>query len=146
MSRQKTQDARIGKIVGGDDDELTFDDGVQRFFEHLKSNLQLPGVVTGAEDFRWEEFYVIGPGDPEEYDQLRKDQPSYQDKYDLLSIDNDGWSEWMLFSGEDLVAHVRRQSDGKEFYLGLAELDAVNKKSKNYQLLRDYGVWFVNSR
>ena len=145
MSRQNTQDARIEKIVG-DDDERTFDDCVHRFFEHLKSNLQLPCVVTGIEDFRWEEFYVIGPGDRKEYDQLRKDQPSYQDKYDLLSIDKEGWSEWMLFSDEDLVAHVRRQSDGKEFDLGLAELDAVNKKSKNYQLLRDYAVWFVNNR
>jgi len=145
MSRQQTQDARIDEIVG-DCNELTFDNCVQRFFEHLKSNLKLPCVVTGVEDFRWEEFYVIGPGDPEEYDQLRKDQPSYQDKYDLLAIERDEWSEWMLFYDEDLAGHVRRQSDGKEFFLGLAELKAVDKKSKNYQLLDDFAVWFVNNR
>ena len=48
--------------------------------------------------------------------------------------------------GEDLAGHVRRKSDGKEFYLGLAEIVAVDKKSKNYQLLDDYAVWFVNNR
>jgi hypothetical protein len=55
-------------------------------------------------------------------------------------------SEWMMFGGEDIAAHVRRKSDGKEFGLGLAELEAVNKKSRNYQLLDDYAVWFVNNR
>jgi hypothetical protein len=52
----------------------------------------------------------------------------------------------MMFYGEDLAAHVRRKPDGKEFYLGLAELKAVTRKSKNYQLLHDYAVWFVNNR
>ncbi|HEY3391666.1 MAG TPA: hypothetical protein VGK58_03090 [Lacipirellulaceae bacterium] len=145
MARQDAQDARIERIIG-DDDDLTFAQGVDRFFEHLKSNLQLPCIVTGIEDFRWEEFYVIGPGDPEEYERLRKDRPSYQDQYELLAIEKGAWSEWMMFYDEDIAGHVRRQSDGKEFFLGLAEIKAVDKKSKNYQLLNDYAVWFVNNR
>ena len=51
-----------------------------------------------------------------------------------------------MFGGEDLAARVRRQSDDKEFYLGLAEIEAVEQGTVNYQLLDDYSVWFVNNR
>ena len=47
---------------------------------------------------------------------------------------------------EDIGGRVRRRSDNREFWLGLSELEATDKKSKNYQLLDDYSVWFVNSR
>ncbi len=52
----------------------------------------------------------------------------------------------MLFDTEDLAARVRRQSDGVEFYLGLAEIEAVERGTGNYQLLDDYSLWFVNNR
>ena len=67
------------------------------------------------------------------------------DEYDLCDIEQDGWSEWMMFD-EDIVANVRRKSDGKEFYLGLAELRVIAKKSPNFQLVDDYAVWLVNNR
>jgi hypothetical protein len=47
---------------------------------------------------------------------------------------------------EDIAARVRRISDGKTFVLGLAELKATDRKSKNYRLIDDYAIWFVNSR
>jgi hypothetical protein len=139
------QDARIAAVVG-DEDELTFDEGVGKFYEFLKKALQLPCDVTGIEDFRWEEFYVIGPGDPKEHERLRQTRPSYRDTFELLAIEQDVVSEWMMFYDEDIAGRVRRKSDGKEFHLGLAELEAVDKKSKNYQRLHDFSVWFVNSR
>ena len=145
MTQLDAQDARIGEIVG-DDEESTFEDCLDKFHDHLTSSLQLPCDVTGIEDFRWEEYYVIGPGDPKEHESLRKNQPSFQDTFELLAIEKDVYSEWMMFHGEDLAGHVRRNSDGKEFYLGLAEIEAVDKKSKNYELLNDYVVWFVNNR
>ena len=145
MKRSNVQDARIAKIIG-DDEELSFGDCVNKFYHHLKDSLLLPCVVTGVEDFDWEEYYVLGPGDPKQYEKLRQKQPSFQDKFELLAIETDFYSEWMMFHGEDLAGHVRRKSDGKEFYLGLAELKAVDKKSKNYQLLHDYAVWFINNR
>jgi hypothetical protein len=37
----------------------------------------------------------------------------------------------MMFYGEDLAGRVRRKSDGKESYLGLAEIKAIDKKSVN---------------
>ncbi len=69
-----------------------------------------------------------------------------KDRYDLLEIDPDAVSEWILFAGEDIGALVRRKSDGQCFCLGLAELEATDRKSANYQLLDDYAVWFVNNR
>lgn len=138
------QDKRIAAIVREDD--LDFDEAVDVFYEYVKANLLLPCEVTGIEDFRWEEFYVLGPGDEAEYEHLKKRQPSYTDRYELLDIVREAESEWMLFWGEDIGADVRRISDDKKFLLGLSELKATDKKSKNSQLLDDYCVWFVNSR
>ncbi len=145
MTQPDAQDLRIEAIIG-DDDEISFDDCVDILYNHLKASLQLPCDVTGIEDFRWEERYVIGPGNPKEYERLRKNQPSYKDIFELLSIERDATSEWMMYGDEDVTGLVRRKSDGKEFYLGLAEIKAIDKKSVNYQLLDDYAVWFVNNR
>ena len=136
---------RIEAIVG-DDEDAEFEDQRDAFFEHLKKSLELPCEVTGIEDFRWEERYVMGCDDPEEYQRLKKECPSYQDKYDLLAIEQDIYSEWMLFHDDDIGAYVRRKSDKKEFWLGLAELKAVTKNSKNGKLLHDFSVFLVNSR
>ena len=139
------QDKRIMSILEGNED-LDFDEAVKVFDEYLRSHLSLPCIVTGIEDFQWEEIYVIGPGDKEEYDHLKKNQPSYKDQYELLGIDCEAKSGWMLFWEEDIGAKVRRISDGKKFVLGLSELRTIDKKSQNYELLDDYSVWFVNNR
>ena len=148
MRKQEAQVNRIAAIIGSDDDEWDVPQAqaASAFYEHLRKNLQLPCQVTGIEDFRWEEPYVIGGWDRNEYEELKKTQPSYKDRYDLLEITAEGYSEWMLFFEEDIAARVRRISDGKEFILGLAELKATDKKSQNHQLLHDYAVWLVNSR
>ena len=77
---------------------------------------------------------------------IEASQPSYRDRYELLRIEREVDSEWMLFRGEDIAAHVRRKSDDTTFCLGLSELKAVGRRSRNYQLLDDYTVWFVNNR
>ena len=143
--KKDAQDERIEAILGkhGDSDS---DEALGAFYEHLKTHLSLPCQVTGIEDFGWEESYVFGHGSQREYDQLKKTHPSFRDRYTLLEITREAGSEWMLFPGEDLVAHVRRLSDGKEFWLGLAELETTDRKSRNHQLLDDYSVWFVNNR
>ena len=134
---------RMESIVGDAGTDL--ETGVARLHAHLKSTLQLPCEVIGSEDFNWEERYVVGGLDPREYKRLKKTQPSYTDCYELLEIMTDVRSPWMLFDG-DLAARVRRLSDGKSFVLGLSELEAVDRKSANAELLRDYSCWFVNSR
>lgn len=143
MGNLDEQDLRIEAIVGSLT-EGSSDDQAIKFFQYLKQSLELPCEVTGSEDFSWEEYYVIGPGSVEEHNELRKTQPSYMDTFDLLEIEQDGFSEWMMFHDLDIVAHVRRKSDDKEFYLGLSELEVVDEQSRNYQLLHDYAVWLVN--
>jgi hypothetical protein len=135
---------RIAEILGKE--ALDFDEAVDVFYDYLKANLLLPCEVTGIEDFRWEEIYVFGPGNKEEYEHLKKTQPSYTDHYELLDIIRDAQSGWIMFWEEDIGAEVRRISDGKKFLLGLSELEAVDGNSKNSQLLDDYCVWFVNNR
>ncbi len=136
--------ARIQAILG--DSELDFDAAVDVVFGHLQANLKLPCKVTGIEDFQWEEPYVIGGWSQSEYRRLKKSQPSYTDRYELLSIGRGEWSEWMMFGTQDIAAHVRRIKDGKEFVLGLTELKPTDRHSAEYQLLRDYEIWFVNRR
>ena len=144
MSKFDQQMKRWDAILG-DAAEGTQEEALEVFFEHLKANLQLPCDVTGSEDFDWEEPYVFGGWSETEYKRLKKTQPSYADEYELLELEQ-GWrSEWMMFD-EDIVAHVKRKSDGKEFALGLAELKATDKKSRNFQLIDDYAVWLVNNR
>ena len=144
MSKFDEQEKRWEAILG-DSPEGTQEEALEAYFKHLKANLKLPCEVTGIEDFRWEEPYVIGGWSQQEYKRLKKTQPSYTDKYDLLVIKQAVYSEWMMFS-EDINAHVRRKSDGKEFDLGLTELRATEKKSPNFQLIDDYAVWLVNNR
>lgn len=143
--KRDAEDERIEAILG-DHIDSDFDEAVQVFCEYMRTHVSLPCEVTGMESFAWEEFYVFGPGSQREYGQLRKTQPSFRDRYTLVEISRDAESEWMLFPGEDLAAHVHRLSDGKEFHLGLAELRATDRQSENYRLLDDYSVWFVDNR
>jgi hypothetical protein len=143
MKDMQRQDRRIRVIVS--EESAARDTALQRWYKHLMSHLVLPCDVTGIEDLQWEEFYAVGPGSAEEYEALRKEQPSYEDVFDLISLDPEADSEWSMFH-EDLKAHVCRKSDGKSFVLGLSELKTVDKRSGSHQLLDDYSVWFVNSR
>ncbi len=145
MEYDADQDKRITEITGNCED-VDFDESRSRYYQYLKANLTLPCQVTGIEDFRWEEIYVLGPGDQAEYKHLKKTQPSYTDIYELLELDTEFLSEWMMFGEEDIAACVKRISDGKEFILGLAELKAVDRKSDNYQTLDDFSVWLINNR
>lgn len=138
MPQHDDQDTRISAIFGGEIPDVT-EKSLEVYLAYLKQNLELPCQLTGIEDFDWEEFYVIGPGDKREYENLKKTKPSYSDTFNLSSIAE--VEEWV-----GILVDVRRVSDRKKFTLPLAELEAVNKKSKNYQLLDDYSVWFVNHR
>ncbi len=144
MSKTDKQFERIDAIIGEDNDD--FGKAVTLFVKHLKANLKLPCEVKGIEDFRWEEPYILGGWSKKDYEKLKKTQPSYSDRYQLLDLKHDGDSVWMMCGGEDIAAHVQRISDGKKFVLGLSELKATEKKSPNFQLIDDYGVFFWNYR
>ena len=135
---------RIDAIVGRHQDE-PFTRQVERYYHHPRSALTLPCEVTGIEDFKWEEFYILGPGDPREYRRLRRTQPSYQDRYHLLEIRHGVVSDWGLCF-DDIEARVKRTSDSTEFSLGLSELKLVDVESSSYGVLDDYAVFFANYR
>jgi hypothetical protein len=134
---------RMEAVLG--EEELDMGAALDKLMEHLKANLKFPFEVKGIEDFQWEERYVIGGWDPREYRRLKKSQPSYTDRYQLIGIERRGDSNWKM-CWEDMEGRVQRISDGKLFMLGLSELEAVEKKSENGMVLNDYAVWFVNSR
>jgi hypothetical protein len=103
---------------------------------HLKKHLSLPLRVTGIEDFPWEEPYVLGGWDRNEYEEMKKTNPSYTDKFDLIDI--------LDPESDDLIAKIRRISDGRTFQMELSWLRCVDKKSPDYVTLNDYSVWHVN--
>ena len=109
-----------------------------KYLEYLKNNIQLPCQLTGSEDFLWEERYVFGLGDEEEYEELKKTNPSYTDTFELIDFKE-------LHAGDDeIIVKVKRQKDGKEFYIGLDWLKVIDKKSTNFQLINDYASWHTN--
>jgi hypothetical protein len=140
MPNIDTQTQRLANLFGTPDVPAVDTETLERFLASLKQHLALPCQLTGIEDFDWEEYYVIGPGSKIEHERLRKTRPSYMDTYELLSFEDD------VDPHKGIMVHVRRLSDKKKFTLTLSDLQSTNKKSKNYQLLDDYAVWFVNWR
>ena len=138
MPKLDKQDQRIADILGTKDVPDVGTKTLERYLDYLKQNLEMPCQVTGIEDFPWEEFYVIGPGSQKEHERLRKTRPSYMDTYELLNFDDEVEPDSGIF------VNVHRVSDKKKFFLSLADLEATDEKSKNYQLLDNFSVWFVN--
>jgi hypothetical protein len=137
MTTYDQQRQRLADIFGTEDVPSVETETLERYFDYLKQHLDLPCQLTGIEDFPWEEIYVIGPGDKEEHEELRKTQPSYLDTYELLSFGDITWRSGM-------TVNVRRLSDKKTFVLPLADLETTDQKSKNYELLDDFSAWYVN--
>ena len=130
---------RILKIFNKEKVPSVTNKSLKTYLKYLKSHIQMPCQLTGIEDFDWEEYYVFGPGSKTEYEQLKKAQASYTDKYELIDFDDD------VDEFYGLMVNMKRLSDRKKFLLPLADLKATDKKSDNYQLLDDYSVWFVNN-
>ncbi|MEZ5584007.1 MAG: calcium-binding protein [Candidatus Competibacteraceae bacterium] len=116
------------------------DNTLRTYRAYLKNNLEIPCFLTGIEDFSWEERYVFGYGSKIEYEKLKKTRASYTDTFKLLDLDNE------IDEGYGILANVRRVSDKRKFDLPLADLKTTDEQSKNYQLLDDFSVWFVNYR
>ncbi|MDL2122472.1 MAG: calcium-binding protein [Deltaproteobacteria bacterium] len=133
--------ARVMKILNvvNEEDMEVDNENLEKYFDYLNDHLDFSELVTGMQDFRWEEYYVFGPGDQKEYEKLKKKNPSYTDKYQILSLEEYDYDE-------SILVNVKRISDKKKFALPLAELKAVDKDSNNFQLLEDFSMWFWNYR
>jgi hypothetical protein len=111
---------------------------LRRYRKYLLNHLDKNCVLTGREDFLWEEIYVFGPGDKAEYARLKKIRPSYTDEYKLLDIISDKTVE------NDLIARIKRLSDQKIFEIGLLWLTTEDEKCAEFQILDDFASWVVN--
>jgi hypothetical protein len=129
------EDKRIQAILGDNNDRTMAN--ANRYRSYLLKNLSLPIMVTGMEDFPWEEPYVMGGWDKREYEKLKKTKPSFTDTFELQALEfpNDD---------EDIVAKIKRLSDGRLFEIGLSWLCCEDDKNEACMLLADYGVWHTN--
>ncbi|MBV5347730.1 hypothetical protein [Lamprocystis purpurea] len=134
------QDRRIAGVLGSDEVPEVNDQTLIAYLAYLRNSLSFPCLLTGIEDFEWEERYVFGHGSKSEYERLKESQPSHTDIFELLGFDEE------IDQGYGILASVKRVKDKKSFTLPLADLRDRDEHSANYQLLDDYSVWFVNNR
>ena len=132
------EDKRIAKALGAQEVPKVDEGNLLKYRKYLLERIDKGTILTGREDFPWEEGYVIGSGNRVEYEQLKKENPSYKDKYKLIDISEEEIEE------NDLVAQVERLSDKKCFKIGLSWLTTKNEKSKDFQALDDFATWVVN--
>lgn len=137
------QDLRIVAILGGDLD-IYFADAIERFRAYIQPRMQFPCRAAANRPFRWEIPYLAGDKGGAEYERLRRSAPSHADFFELLQFE-EGFSTWMRYEEEDITVCARRTSDERDFWLGLAELQVLDRGSPNFQLVDDY-VAFVRSR
>jgi hypothetical protein len=129
---------RIAKVFGMEEAPEVVKESLQVYRSYIHRHLDKEAVLTGREDFLWEEFYVFGPGDKNEYEELKKGRASYTDLFVLFDIPEKTIGE------HDLIAKVKRLSDGKKFEIGLSWLTTKKKKTEAYQVLDDFATWIVN--
>jgi len=70
MSPDK-QENRISKILNNLDLDVN-EENLKTYRKYLIENLKSPTIITGIEDFSWEERYVFGHGSQKEYEKLKK--------------------------------------------------------------------------
>jgi len=139
----RQQEKRIATIFGKKEVPKVNEDTLATYFAYLKQRLEFPCHLTGIEDrgcFAWEERYRFLPERAEEYEECKKQEPSYTDTYELLNFED----EYDTYAG--LAVKVKRVPGRKRFVLPLVDLKATEPQSPNYQLLHDYTVWVVNWR
>jgi hypothetical protein len=129
---------RIAEILGRDEAPEVGKGTLQVYRVYLLRHLNKETVLAGREDFNWEEFYLLGPGDEKEYHERKKSRPSYTDDFVFIDILKE------TIDDHDLIARVKRLSDGKIFDVGLSWLTTKKKKTDAYQVLDEFAAWVVN--
>ncbi len=140
MDNFEEQNKRIAAVFGMDKVPRVNRKTMQLYLEHLRRKITLPCQLTGSEDFYWEEFYVLGPGDPVEYEKLKENKPSYTDTFALIGFED------IMHEHYGILAKVKRiiGKNKKHFTIALDQLTCTNKSSDNKQFINDYAVWFAN--
>jgi hypothetical protein len=133
------EEKRINEILNSDDISVTLEN-LNQYFNYLKINLKPPCILTGMEYFEWEEPYLLGGWSKKEYEKLKKINPSYTDKFEFIRLEEE-YDDW-----KGIYANVKRVSDKKIFTIPLWDLEVVDKKDSNFQIVSDYSSWMTNYR
>ena len=107
MDKFEKQEKRIIAILGTKKLDVTRKT-LSTYLKYLKKHVEIPCQLTGIEDFEWEEAYVFGFGSKREYQELKKTQPSYTDKFNLIDFIDDIDDEY-----DGIFVNVQRLSDKK---------------------------------
>ena len=65
-------EARIAQVFGTKEAPGVSQKNLLKYRKYLLQHFDRETVLTGREDFPWEEKYVIGPGSRAEYEKLKK--------------------------------------------------------------------------
>jgi len=133
------EEERINEILNTEDVSVN-EDNLNRYFNFLKINLKKPCILTGMEDFDWEEPYIFGGWSKKEYEKLKKTNPSYTDKFEFIRIVEE-YDDW-----KGIYVSVKRISDEKKFTIPLWDLKVIDSADSNYQIVSDYSSWMTNYR
>jgi hypothetical protein len=137
MEKSNEQKQRLTEILGADNLAVTLKT-LTLYRDYLRKNLDTPCIMTGVEGFPWEEAVVFDYDDKTQSETLKKKQPSRTDIYELKRFED------LIDEVHGILVKVKRVNDNQRFILDLASLKGVDQTSKNYTLLDDYSVWFVN--
>ena len=131
------EEKRIAEVLG--DTHLDYsDEKLEKYRKFLEANLNPNLLLTGREDFPWEERFLFGYGDKYEYKEMKKTRPSYRDLFRFMAIEDEIDERWKL------VAKVKRLSDRKFFLIPLCDLEPKDEDCPDYRILADYSFWFTN--
>ena len=97
MSNMDEQDERIASIFSSDEVPEVTKKTLKTYLSYLKINLDLSCELTGIEDFEWEEYYIIGPGNEREHEKLRKTRPSFMDTYKIIGFDEEPDEDYGIY-------------------------------------------------
>lgn len=108
----------------------------KKYLSYLNQALQKPCILTGNQEFAWEEYYIFGDGTQKQHEKQRKTKASFMDEFKLL-----GLSE-KISKSDGIMVELERVSDRKKFMLPLWQLEEVEPTTKNSELIDDYVTWF----
>jgi hypothetical protein len=137
MEKSNEQEQRITEILGTDNLAVTLKT-LTLYRDYLRKNLDTPCIMTGIEGFPWKEAAVLDYDDKTQSEALKKKQPSRTDIYELKRFED------LIDEVHGILVKVKRVNDNQRFILDLVSLKGVDQTSKNYTLLDEYSVWFVN--
>ena len=109
---------RLAKVFGADEAPEVSPKSLLIYRTYLLPCLDKKAVLTGREDFLWEEFYVFGPGDKDEYEMLKKKRASYTDEFELIDILDVWLAERYVGGRHDISLGIIRDQE-REFGLSI---------------------------